>query len=103
MQPEALKSNDTINVEHTLVKDSSQVPLNKSLKIFHQNIRGLGKKFNELYCHLHQNLPHILCLSEHHLNESELQMIHLTNYSLGTNYCRKTFSKEVSVYLFKET
>jgi len=29
-------------VEHTLVKDSSQVPQNKSLKICHQNIRGLG-------------------------------------------------------------
>jgi len=34
-------SNKTINVEHTLVKDSSQVPRNKFLKIFHQNIRGL--------------------------------------------------------------
>jgi hypothetical protein len=34
-----------------------------------------------------------LCLSEHHLSESELQLIHLTNYSLGTNYCRKTFLK----------
>ena len=32
-------SNDTIKVGHTLVKDSSQVPWNKSLKIFHQNIR----------------------------------------------------------------
>jgi hypothetical protein len=52
-QLEALMSNDTINVEHTLVKDSSQVPRNKSLKIFHKNIRGLGNKSNELYCHLH--------------------------------------------------
>ena len=26
MQPEALMSNDTINVEHKLVKDSIQVP-----------------------------------------------------------------------------
>ena len=74
-----------------LVKDSSQVPRNKSLKIFHQNIRGFGNKSNELYCHLHHDLPHILCLSEQHLSESELQLIHLTNYSLGVNYCRKTF------------
>jgi hypothetical protein len=91
MQPEALMSNDTINGEHTLVKVSSQVPQNKSLKISYQNIRGLGNKFKELYCHLHHDLPHILCLSEHHLSESELQLIHLTNYSLGANYCRKTF------------
>jgi hypothetical protein len=85
MQPEALMSNDTINVEHTSVTDSSQVPRTKSLKIFHQNIRGLGNKSNELYCHLHHDLPHILCLSEHHLSKSELQLIQLTNYSLGAN------------------
>ena len=76
-----------------VIKNSSQVPRNKSLKIFHQNIRGLGKKANELYRHLHYDLPHILCLSEHHLSESELQMTHLTNYSLGGSYCRKIFLK----------
>jgi hypothetical protein len=37
-QLKTLTSNDTINVEHTLVKDSSQVPRNKSLKIFYQDI-----------------------------------------------------------------
>jgi hypothetical protein len=101
-QPEAPVSNDTINVEHTSVKDSSQVPRNKSLKIFHQNIRGLGNKFNEIYCHLHQDLPHILCLSEHHLSESELQLNHLTNYSLGANYCRKTFLKGgASIFVYR--
>jgi len=31
-----------------VIKDSSQVPRNKSLKIFRQNIRGLGNKANEL-------------------------------------------------------
>jgi len=96
-------SNDTLNVEHTLVKDSSQVPRSKSLKMFHQNIRSLVNKSNELSCHLRHDLPHILCLSEHHLSESELQLIHLTNYSLGTNYCTKNFSKEVLVYLSIET
>ena len=95
MQPEGVMTNDTINVEHILVKGSSQVPRNKSLNIFHQNIRGLSNKANELYCHLHHDLPHILCLSEHHLSESELQLTDLTNYSLGTNYCSKTFLKGV--------
>ena len=36
-----LMINDTINVEHTLVKNSCHVPRNKSLNIFHQTIRGL--------------------------------------------------------------
>jgi hypothetical protein len=35
-----------------VIKDSSQLPRNKSLKIFHQNSRGLGNKANELYCQL---------------------------------------------------
>ena len=84
------------------IKDCSQVPQNKSLKIFHQNIRGLGNKTNELYCHLHHDLPHILCLSEHYLSESELQLIHLTNYSLGANYCRKTLLKGgVSIFVYR--
>ena len=48
-QAEALMFNDTINVEHTLVKDYSQVPRNKTLKIYHQYIRYLGNKANELY------------------------------------------------------
>jgi len=95
-------SNDTINVEHTLVKDSSQVPRNKFVKIFQQNIRDLGNKSNELYCHLHHDLSYFLCLSEHHLSEFELQLIHLTNYSLGANYCRKTFLKGgVSIFVYR--
>ena len=52
-----LMSNDTINLEHTLVKDSSQVPQNKTLKIFHQSNGGLGNKSNELYYHLHHGSP----------------------------------------------
>jgi hypothetical protein len=72
---------------------TKKAPRNKSLKIFHQNIRGLGNKANELHCHLCHYLPHILCLAEHHLSVSKLQVTHLTNYSLGARYCRKTFLK----------
>jgi hypothetical protein len=124
-------SNNTINVEHTLIKHFSQVPRSKSLKNFISNIRGLGNKSNKLYCHLHHDLPHNPCLtlilltwrilwapndaskwqigfnsafkrlSEDHLSESELQLIHLTNYSLGAKYCRKTFLKgDVSIFVY---
>jgi sulfite reductase alpha subunit-like flavoprotein len=79
-QLETLMSKNTINVEHTLDKDSTQVSRSKSLNIIHQNVRGLGNNSNELYCRLHHDLPHILCLSEHHLSESKLQLIYLTYY-----------------------
>jgi len=85
-----------------IIKDSSQVRGNTSLKIFHQNIRGLGNKTNELYCHLQHDLPHILHLLEHHLSESGLQLIHLTDYSLGASYSRKTFLKGgVSIFVYR--
>jgi exonuclease III len=82
------------------IKDYNQDLLNTSLKIFNQNIRGLGNKTNELYCHLQHELPHILCLSEHHLSKPELQLIHLADYSSGASYCRKTFLKGgVSIFV----
>ena len=86
-----------------VIKDSSQVPQNKSLKTFHQNITASGNKANELNCHLHYDLPHILCSSQHHLSDSELQLTHLSNYSLVPAAVGKLFLKEVSVYLFTET
>lgn len=102
MKLNLIMSNDIIIVKHTLVKDSSQVPQNKSLNTFRQNIRGLGNKSNELYCHLHWNFPHILRLLEPHLGESKFQLIHLTNYSLRANYCRKTFLKgSVSIFVYR--
>ena len=85
-----------------VIRQSRQVPRNKTLKIFQQNIRGLGNKTNELHCHLHHDFPHILCISEHHLRESELHLTHLANYSLGASYCRKTFLKRgVSIFVYR--
>ena len=90
------------DLTYNIIKDSNQVPRNKSPKIFHQNIRGLGNKANELYCHLHHDLPHILCLSQHHLSESEVQLTHLANYSLGVSCCRKTYLKgSVSIFVYR--
>jgi hypothetical protein len=80
-------------VVHSAANDPSQAHHKKPLKIFHQNIRGLRNKHNELFWHLSHDCPHILCLSEHHLNEAELQSIHFTDYLLWAIYCRKTFFK----------
>ena len=53
-------------------------------------------------CHLHLDFPHVLCISEHHLGESELQVTHLANYSLWASYCRKTFLKGgFSIFVYR--
>jgi len=61
---------------------------NKLSKLFHQNIRVLRSKISELLCHLHQDLPYLLCFSEHHLSQSEADFINIKNYSIGAKYCR---------------
>ena len=62
-------------------------------KIFHQNIRGLGKKAGELLSHLHPEFPYVLCLAEHHLKYLQLEKFHIENYKLGTHYCRQLRDK----------
>jgi exonuclease III len=58
------------------------------LKIFHQNIRGLKGKKDELMLHLHTDAPHLICLTEHHLKKYELDVTPVSKYKLGANYCR---------------
>jgi len=60
------------------------------IKIYHQNIRSLRYKMNELLCHLSHDPPHILCISEHHLHHEELTSFHIENYVLGSCYSRKS-------------
>ena len=66
---------------------------NQTIKIFHQNIRSLRNKTNELLCCIQDDPPHILCLTEHHLQYGELASSHIENYSLGAYYCRNTKHK----------
>jgi hypothetical protein len=58
-------------------------------KIFHQNIRGLGKKAGKLLSHLYLDFPHVLCLTEHH----QLEKVHIENCKLGTYYSRQLREK----------
>jgi len=39
------------------------------------------------------NLPNILCFSEHHLKQFELDHMNIDNYKLGAVYCRKFLGK----------
>jgi Endonuclease/Exonuclease/phosphatase family. len=39
------------------------------------------------------NLQHILCFSEHHLKQFELNHFNIENYELSASYCRKSLGK----------
>jgi exonuclease III len=42
---------------------------------------------------IYPTFPQILCLSEHHMNDLELQQAFLDNYKLGVSYCRTLYEK----------
>jgi hypothetical protein len=79
-------NNHDLSLTHVL-------PHKQSIKIYHQNIRSLRNKMNELLCHLNHDPPHILCTTEHHLHHDELASLHIENYTLGAYYCRKSIHK----------
>jgi hypothetical protein len=54
-----------------------------------QNIRGLRNKRTEIINSLLPELPHILCITEHHLKELELERTPLEHYNLGAKFCRE--------------
>jgi hypothetical protein len=83
---------------HKQYTDNSKV----YIKIFHQNIRGLGTKSSELIGHLHPDYPHALCLTEHHLKHFHIKSILIENYNLGAYYCREQYEKGgVAIYVHK--
>ena len=95
------ESNSTVKVctdtSHQYKKHSLTIPTslhhNQTIKIFHQNIRSRRNKTNELLCYIQDDPPHILCLTEHHLQYGELASLHIENYTLGAYYCRNTKHK----------
>jgi exonuclease III len=51
---------------------------------------------------LFSELPHLICLSEHHLKYSEIDLVHIPSYELGAKYCRTTLKcKGVCIYIHK--
>jgi hypothetical protein len=58
---------------------------NNILILYHQNICGFQNKAGELIMSVLPNLPQILCLSEHHLKQLELDQTHLDGYKCATS------------------
>jgi hypothetical protein len=63
-----------------------------SFSLFHQNIRGLGDKCEELYCSLITSKinPNIIYITEHYTPEQNLSTIYLEGYTLAANFSRSS-------------
>jgi hypothetical protein len=81
---------DSVRKDPLVIRDNCKKQI---LKIYHQNICGLGSKTDELLASLYPNLPDILCISEHYLNLMQIQLISMEDYRLGAEFCRQSFHK----------
>jgi hypothetical protein len=59
------------------------------LRIYHQNIRGLSNKTDELLSQWVSQSPHNFCLKEHHLKKAEITRTSINNYNPGAHWYRK--------------
>lgn len=64
---------------------------NNNLIVYHQNIRSLNKKRDEISIMLQEikEKPHLICLSEHHIRKVESLDLTLPDYKLANIYCRE--------------
>ena len=69
-------------------REDKSVDIVESLRVFHQNIRGLKGKIDEFGLYLLDVTPHIICLTEHHLKDHEIDIMSIPQYKLGANHCR---------------
>jgi hypothetical protein len=61
--------------------------INNLFKIYHQNIRGLKGKTNELMLPLLTEASHLICLTEYHLKNYKIDATPISNYKLDVKYC----------------
>jgi len=74
------------------VKEDAE--MDESLILIHQNIRGLPSKINEFTSMLTlEHNPQVICLSEHHMMESNLGLLNISNYNLSTGFCHQNYQK----------
>ena len=79
-----------------------QEVVKQNFNIYHQNIHGLNGKIDELVISIASEMPHLICLTEHHLRYNEIDVVYIPNYILGARYCRTNLKcGGVGIYIHK--
>jgi exonuclease III len=93
------KTHTRTTPEKTFTKHLNNTPL----KVIHQNIRGLRNKSIELLTSVLPDIPQIICITEHHLNEQEIEFLYIEKYTLGAKYCRHNLKQGRSCIFVHES
>jgi len=83
-----------VNKVHSLENDTNTNKLTNSknlFKIFHQSIRGLKSKVDELSNPLFPHYPNIMFLTKHHLKDYKIDNLQIDQFKLGSIFCRHEF------------
>jgi hypothetical protein len=79
----SVRNSNVLNSESVILpqptKSTNHLVCKQDLMIFHQNIRGINNKINEILNTVATNPPHVLCFTEHHLNSYQLDNILFQN------------------------
>jgi exonuclease III len=87
------------------IDQDKNVDLSNALHIFHQNVRGLRSKNDELIQSFEiDNInPHILCFSEYHMEGQDVVHLTLPGYILGSSfYCKDLQKGGVCIFVRKD-
>jgi hypothetical protein len=78
------------------LKKSNKSKDMNTIILYHQNIRSITNKIDELSIIMQKNCigPHFVCLTEHHLNETEITKLSLEGFKLASEFCRKKSLEE---------
>ena len=62
-----------------------------SITLYHQNVRSLTNKLDELSIFTQRNHigPQFICFTEHHLKEFQIKKVSLEDYTLASGFCTK--------------
>jgi len=95
-----------VNKAYSLKNDTNtnkQTNSKNLFKIFHQNIRGLKSKMDELSNSLFPDYTHIMCLTEHHLKDYEIDNLPVDYFKLGSKFFRHKFkSGGVCIFIHED-
>jgi hypothetical protein len=78
-----------VNLDQIGSSNTINCDINEDFIIYHQNIRGLSNKYNEMLNLWSLPLPQILCFTEHHLKNNEICNIPISSYKLGSYHCQE--------------
>jgi len=82
---EATSSTNEVPFERKYIINSNEgnVDIRKPFRVFHQNIRGLKGKWDELGLHFLEGTHQVICLTEHHIKDYEIDNVCIPKYKLG--------------------